>query len=461
MTPSSSGASPTAVTLSRRTFLAGAGATTLAGLVTPSLFPRYAFATPNQPGQGDVLVLIFLRGGADGLSIVPPYSDEAGYQQLRGSVAIPAPGSGQPAGASCLDLSGTHPHELGGHTFGFHPAMAGTPTTPEDPEAVGDGGLRAVWEQGHLAVVHAVGFDASSTSRSHFDAQDHWDRASGSPAVTSGWLARYLEKVMPAQGDIAGLAWGTNVQASLRSHPSVASVQSLAEVGLVGYADEARSLEALRELYPGTSPVPIVAQGATALDVVDRVDVADPFQYEPDAGLYPASALGSGLKQIAMMIRADVGLRVACIDMGAWDLHNGMGTSAAGAMRNQVLGLADAMHAFHQDLNGAFGEAAVIDEVTTVALSEFGRTINVNGNGGTDHGRGNAMYVMGNHVVPGLHGAYPGGPLVDGSLGDLEVGTDFRTVLTELLVKRLDLAPGDLGHVLPAFSSPGDLGVFQ
>ncbi|OWY63058.1 hypothetical protein B7486_55120, partial [cyanobacterium TDX16] len=416
MTSNPAGTSPTRVTLSRRTFLAGAGATALAGMATPSIFPRYAFATPNQPSQGDVLVLIFLRGGADGLSIVPPYTDEAGYQQLRGSVAIPAPDSGQPAGASCLDLSGTYPNVLGDHTFGFHPAMAGTPATPDDPEAVGEAGLRAVWEQGHLAVVHAVGFDASSTSRSHFDAQDHWDRASGSPAVTSGWLARYLEQVAPTPGDIAGLAWGTNVQASLRSHPSVASVRSLAETGLVGYADEDRSLQALHALYPGTShPVPVVAQGATALDVVDRIADADPFQHEPEAGLYPPTALGSGLRQIAMMIRADVGLRVACIDMGAWDLHNAMGTSAAGAMRNQVLGLADAMHAFHQDLEGAFGGAAILDEVTTVALSEFGRTINVNGNGGTDHGRGNAMYIMGNHVVPGLHGDYPSGPLQDGS----------------------------------------------
>jgi uncharacterized protein (DUF1501 family) len=449
---------PTPVTLTRRTFMVGAGAATLTGLAAPSLFPRYAFATPQDPGAGDVLVLVFLRGGADGLSMVVPFSDEEGYGTLRGSVAVPAPGVG-PAGAACLDLDGTHPHELGGHTFGFHPAMAGTPEDAEDPEAVGTGGLRAVWDAGHLAVVHAVGFDASSTSRSHFDAQDHWDRASGSPAVKTGWLARHLAAIDPPDGDIAGLAWGTNVQQSLVRHPSVASASSLAALGLDGFRDEGRATTALRGLYPEGSSDLTVAQGAATLGVLDVVAAADPLQHDPGPDRYPDSFLGSGLKQIAMMIRAGVGLRVACIDAGAWDLHNAMGTSGDGAMRNLVLGLSDAMHAFHQDLSGDFGQPAVLDEVTTVALSEFGRTINVNGNGGTDHGRGNAMYLMGNHVVPGLHGEYPSGPLSDGSLGDLEVGTDFRTVLTELLVKRL--GGTNLASVLPGYVHSGDLGVLQ
>jgi uncharacterized protein (DUF1501 family) len=454
MSPARAAVAPVPVTLTRRTFLAGAGAATLTGLAAPSLFPRYAFATPTDPGAGDVLVLVFLRGGADGLSMVVPFSDEAGYGSLRGPVAVPPPGTG-PAGAACLDLAGTHPHELGGHTFGFHPAMAGTPAAPEDPEAVGAGGLKAIWDAGHLAVVHAVGFDGSSTSRSHFDAQDHWDRASGSPAVRTGWLARHLAAIDPPEGDIAALAWGTNVQQSLVRHPSVASASSLAALGLDGFRDEGRATAALRGLYPAGSDDLILAQGAATLGVIDVVAQADPLQHDPGPGLYPSTALGSGLKQIAMMIRAGVGLRVACIDAGGWDLHNAMGTSGAGAMRSQVLGLADALHAFHQDLSSD----GAVDEVTTVALSEFGRTIGVNGNGGTDHGRGNALFLMGGHVVPGLHGDYPSGPLADGSLGDLEVGTDFRTVLTELLVKRL--GGTDLATVLPGYVHPGDLGVLE
>lgn len=447
----------TPVTLSRRTFLAGASATTLAGLVSPSLFPRYAFATPNDPGSGDVLVLVFLRGGADGLSIVAPVSDAEGYLTLRGSVAIPPPDAPGALDTKAIDLDGTHPHELGGHLFAFHPAMAGTPDPADGPAALGTGGLKAVWDEGHLAVVHAVGFDASSTTRSHFDAQDHWERASGSAEVTTGWLARYLERLGPPAEDIAGLAWGTNVQASLVRHPGVASVASLASVGLDGYDDRARALAALASLYVADSPDPVVAQGAGTLGVLDRIAQADPLQHDPGTGLYPASALGSGLKQIAMMIRADVGLRVACIDMGGWDLHNAMGTAGSGAMRNLVLGLSDALHAFHQDLSSD----GALDEVTTVALSEFGRTIVANGNGGTDHGRGNAMFVMGGHVVPGLHGDYPAGALQDGDFGDLQVGTDFRTVLAELLVQRLDLDPSDLDYVLAGFSHPGDLGVTQ
>jgi uncharacterized protein (DUF1501 family) len=454
MSPRPDASAPVRVALTRRTFLAGAGAATLTGLAAPSLFPRYAFATPEDPGSGDVLVLVFLRGGADGLSMVVPFSDEGGYANLRGPVAVPPPGVG-PAGAACLDLAGTHPHELGGHTFGFHPAMGGTPSVADDPEAVGAGGLKAVWDAGHLAVVHAAGFDSSSTSRSHFDAQDHWDRASGSPGVRTGWLARHLATLAPPDGDIAGLAWGTNVQQSLVRHPSVASATSLAALGLDGFRDEGRATAALRALYPTGSSDLTLAQGAATLGVLDVVAEADPLQYDPGPGLYPETALAGGLKQIAMVIRAGVGLRVACIDAGGWDLHNAMGTSGAGAMRNLVLGLSDALHAFHQDLSSD----GALSEVTTVALSEFGRTIGVNGNGGTDHGRGNALFLMGSNVVPGLHGDYPSGPLADGSLGDLEVGTDFRTVLTELLVKRL--GGSDLATVLPGYVHPGDLGVLQ
>lgn len=436
---------PERVELTRRTFLAGAGASAVAGLALPSIFPRYAFATPQDPGTGDVLVVVFLRGGADGLSMVVPHSDQAGYGQLRGPVAIPPPLAGDGSDGTCIDLSsGPHPHELGGHTFGFHPAMAGS---------AGDGGLKAVWDQGHLAVVHSVGFaDSSSTSRSHFDAQDHWERATGDPSQTTGWLARHLGNV--GGGTVDGLAWGPTTQESLRGHLSVASASSLAGLGIGGFTDAERAKLALGGMYPGGAGDPTVAQGRVALDVVQTFTDANPLQHELEDSPYPeGNPLAAGLEQIAMVIRADVGLRVACIDMGGWDLHNAMGTSTEGPMRDRVATFADAMHAFHADL----AADGTLDEVTVLALSEFGRTINANGSGGTDHGRGNALYLMGNHVVPGLHGDYPSGPLTDGPVGDLTVGTDFRAVLAELLVKRLDDA--NLGQVLPGYAHLGDVGV--
>lgn len=439
------------VELTRRTFLAGAGTAALAGFTLPSIFPRYAFAGPGDPGA-DVLVVVFLRGGADGLSMVVPYSDEEGYQHLRGgggnpdipSVAVAPPDPGDPA--SCLDISGTHPSTLGGHEFGFHPAMAGT-----------GGGLKAVWDAGHLAVVHATGmglYDPGNPSRSHFDAQDHWGRATNAPSVATGWLARHLGAADPDH--IPGLAWGINVQAALRGHPSVASAASIAGIGVTGYSDPEAVTTALEGLYPEGAADPLVAQGHGTLKVLELVDQADPLSYA-NGTTYPDSSLAAGLRQIAMMVRAPLGVRVACIDSGAWDLHGPMGGpgEADGAMRGLVLGLADALQAFHTDLvsDGSIGN------VTVMVVSEFGRTITVNASGGTDHGRGNAMFLMGGNVVPGLHGDYPSGPLEQSADGDLAVTTDMRTVITELLQKRMGGA--DLGTVLPGFSSPGDLGVFS
>lgn len=368
--PSSPMAPPS---VSRRKFIAGGGVATLATLVLPSLRPRYAFATPNDPGAGDGLVVVFLRGGADGLSIVPPFSD-SGYQTLRGSgtandVAIPAERC-RP-GHRAIDLGAT----VNGHSFGLHPALAGR---------------KGVHDAGHLAVVHAVGMPASeSATRSPFASEANWERGSADPAVHGGWLARHLQAA-GASDTLAAVAHDGSLPASLWGDHRAVAVPSIASFDVAGFWDVDPSRRALDLLCP----------------------TAD-----------PARGFGGGLRETAQLIRADVGLRVAVVEYNGWDFHDDMGPVAGGAMRAKAQGLSDALTAFHDDLGDLMGE------VTVVVMSEFGRTIDVNGSGAADHGRGGAMMIMSGHAVGGVHGDYPSG------------------------------RHGTTQEVFPGYTHPGDLGV--
>lgn len=437
----------TASPITRRTFLAGAGtAAALAGVAGPALLPRYAFATPNDPGRGDVLVVVFLRGAADGLSLVVPYTDTnpGGYYTFRGQgtgndISVPPPGSGP---GSALELGASS----GGHDFGLHPALGGTD---------GHGGLMGVWEAGDLAIVHAVGMPAGeSDSRSHFEAQDTWERGTADQAVTDGWLARYLAGD-PAEG-IPALARGSSIPFSLRGEPRAMAMTSIDAFGVQGFADVPRATTALEALHPGDSDDPARRVAAETLAAVALVEDEDPQQHAPDPDPYPTTGIGAGLgahlRETAMLVRADVGLRAACVDLGGWDMHDLLGRPTEGDLFEKATGLGDALGAFWSDL-GPLGE-----EVTVLVLSEFGRTLEVNGNGGTDHGRGSCCFVLGGAVQGGLYGDYPPGPLSHGPEGDLAVTTDVRTVLTEVLAARGDAA--DLGAVFPTYTHPGDLGLY-
>jgi uncharacterized protein (DUF1501 family) len=179
------------------------------------------------------------------------------------------------------------------------------------------------------------------------------------------------------------------------------------------------------------------------------------LQFDTNGALYPANGpgrwLGQGLREVACLLRSDVGLRIACVDLDGWDHHDAMGTPADGVTADFAGGLSDALAAFRQDLG------PLMNEVTVVTMSEFGRCIGVNGSGGTDHGRGSAMFVMGGAVNGGLYGNYPSGPLDDGPEGDLEVQNDFRRPLAEILTKRLGSSA--LGQVFPGYAHAGDLGL--
>lgn len=445
MTAPTSGARrhPPARRLSRRRFLAGAGATAAGAVALPALSPRLAFATPEDPAAGDTLVAIFLRGGADGLSLVPPFSDTTGYQALRGAgtsndVAVPPPNPADVAN-SAIDLGVV----TSGHHFGLHPAATG---------------LKSIWDAGHLAIVHAAGLPATeSDTRSHFDAETYWERASADVGVETGWLGRHLATSGPSSG-VPGIGYDTGgVPMSLRGEPRAMGMSSIEGFHVEGFSDSERSQAALGALYPDATGDTLIQQGHDTLAAVDQVVAADPAQYDENAALYPttrpARELAQGLREVAQLIRAGIGLRVACLDLPGWDLHDDMGpvSSAQGTQRLLTQALSDSLWAFHQDLG------PLMDEVTVVTMTEFGRTIACNGSGGTDHGRGTAVLVVSGNASPGIHGDYPAGPLTDGPEDDLVVANDFRAVMAEVLTKRLGNPHVD--QVFPGYTHTGDLGV--
>lgn len=414
----------TTSTLSRRRFL---GTTVGAGLVGVSAgtTTRLAFGDPNDPSTGDVVVSIFLRGGADGLSLIPAYGDPD-YARLRPTIAVPRPG--QTNGA--LDLNGY---------FGMHPAMRNL--------------YQTVWGNGHLAVVHAVGLPSSeSDTRSHFEAQDYWERSSVDISLRSGWLGRYLG-ASGATSVVSGVGIRSALPVSLQGFSGTLAVYSLNGFRLDGFpsGDMASVGTQLNAMYAATGG-PLGAAARSALSATALVSSAGAFQ--PQNGVvYPNTGAGRDLKAVAQLIRANIGLRAACVDVGGWDMHENIGTPASGQMADRARGLADALTAFYNDLGTG------MNEVTVLTMSEFGRTVKENGSGGLDHGRGSCMLVMGGRVNGGVYTSWPtlGAGLDDDR--DLDVTTDFRTVLAEVVQKRLN--PAGLGSVFPGFSPPAFLGLAQ
>lgn len=406
--------------LTRRGFLGALGAATL-----PHWFPRMAFAAPSRISvQRDTLVCIFLRGGADGVNVVVPHGDDF-YYRNRPSIAIRQPGGG--AGRA-VNLDGF---------FGLHPALAP---------------LKEIWDDGALAAVHAVG--SPFNNHSHFDAMDGMERGTpGERRILTGWLGRHLASVDPTNDSpFRAIGFGDLVQASLRGPVPATALASIADFHLQGFEDQLSRFQAtLASLYSGTGYLDIQAQ--QTFGALERLAAVDPTQYEPANGAeYPDSDFGSGLKQIGQILKADLGLEVACVDVGGWDTHEGEG-GANGEMADRMADLAAGLHAFYTDLHDRMGR------ITVVTMTEFGRRIEENASGGTDHGNASFMFLMGGGVNGRkVYGHWPGlAPEQLSDPGDLAVTTDFRMVLGEVLERRL--GNPQVATVFPGYAGAGYLGV--
>ncbi|MDZ4764468.1 MAG: DUF1501 domain-containing protein [Chloroflexota bacterium] len=409
---------------SRRGFLSGAaklGVIGAAKSLFPSWMPRLAFRQDAQTaGRGDVLVAIFLRGGIDGLSAIVPFGEGANYYDRRPTLAVPEPGSGDRA---ALDLDGF---------FGLHPSLAP---------------LHDIYTANDLLVVHATG--SIDPSRSHFDAMQFMEYGTpGSKTSGTGWIGRHLES-LANQNDspFRAVGMGAMVPNSLRGSVVPLALKSIADFHLRGREDELRRAQAtLGQMYGVQAPADLLGSQAKAVfDTVDMLGTLNASGYTPNNGaVYPEDehGFGMGLRQIAQLIKADVGLEVACVDVGGWDTHENQGT-LDGQFASLLDTLGRGLAAFYADMG------AGMRNVSLVTMSEFGRTVDENASSGTDHGHGNFMLVMGGGAAGGQ--VYSQWPTLDemalDESGDLTITTDYRDVLSEIIQHRLHNPA--LGDVFP------------
>ncbi|MEM9950317.1 MAG: DUF1501 domain-containing protein [Chloroflexota bacterium] len=396
-------------TLTRRNFLKGAtmfGAAMLAREVIPSWMPRLAFAQDGV--QGDVIVCVFLRGGADALNIIAPFGDED-YYLARPTLALAQPD--RQVASATLDLDGF---------FGLNPDMVA---------------IHELLTSGRMTAIHAVG--APHVSRSHFAAMDLIERGTdGEGGANTGWLGRYLAETARGQeSPLRAIGWGDSLQTSLRGYLSATALKSITDYHLA--SEEPLAMQAsLAALYQEDNALDQSAINTiNALDLVSQVDVD---AYIPAHGAsYSETEFGRGLKQTAALIKADAGLEVACVDMGGYDTHVTQGAIASqgiGAFPVLVTELANNLRAFHDDL------LDYENKVTVVVMSEFGRRVQENGAGGTDHGHGGVMFVMSPELAQtSVIGDYPGINPNFLDNGDLAITTDYRDVLSEILLRRTHL----------------------
>ncbi|HTX75237.1 MAG TPA: DUF1501 domain-containing protein [Terracidiphilus sp.] len=402
--------------MNRRFFL-HRGALALAGTTAiPQFLVRSVLAqTASAPSRR--LVVIFQRGAADGLNIVVPWREKA-YYSMRPSIAIPQ--------QQVIDLDGF---------FGLHPSLAS---------------FKPLYDAGHLAIVHAAG--SPDMSRSHFDAQDYME--SGTPGVKStedGWLNRALQAedlrhrcagTCEQHTAFRALALGPDVPLTLAGKvPAIAlnNVNSFSVGGRGPAPSPAAS--AFEAMYGATGDQIFHATGDEAFDAVKMLKAANPAQYQPRAE-YPNGEFGNAMKQIAQLLKANLGVEAAFTDVAGWDTHVNQG-GVNGQLANRLKDFSDSIAAFWRDM----GDEA--ENVTLVTMSEFGRTAHENGNGGTDHGHANAMFVLGADVKGGkVHGKWPGLDKEQLNQGrDLALTTDYRAVLGELVTKTL--GAGNLEMVFP------------
>ncbi|MEW6732727.1 MAG: DUF1501 domain-containing protein [Acidobacteriota bacterium] len=407
--------------LTRRFFLKS-GALAIAGIGTglcvPSFLKRTALAASEQTKSTKTLIVLFQRGAADGLNIVVPFG-EAAYYSVRPQLSIAKPKTSDEQ--SAIDLDGF---------FGLHPALKP---------------FKSLYDARQLAIVHAAG--SPDSTRSHFDAQDYME--TGTPGIKStadGWLNRYLQgKKIVQASPLRAVAMGNKQPRALAGDNPSITLANLGAFDVRGGGGQASSV--FESMYGKSDDKRLHPTGNEAFEAMRIIKRLRANGYTPANGAdYPRGQFGASLRQIAQLIKADVGLEVAFADMGGWDTHTTQG-AAQGRLAFLLREFSSSISAFTQDLGDR------MNDVVIITLSEFGRTVQQNGNLGTDHGHATCMFVLGGKVRGGkVYGRWPGlerEQLYEGR--DLALTTDFRSVCTEVLMKHFGIS--DSKRIFPGFQA--------
>jgi uncharacterized protein (DUF1501 family) len=398
--------------IDRRYFLKSSGVALASfGLMgyAPDFLRQFAQAeTVTKGGKNKILIAIFQRGAVDGLNMVVPFG-ESEYYNVRRSLAIPKAG----ARGGALNLDGF---------FGLHPALKP---------------LEKFYQSKQLAVIHSVG--SPENTRSHFDAQDYME--SGTPGVKStkdGWLNRHLQATIGKEDSpFRAVAMSQQVPRTLIGRAPTIAMTGLADFSIRAGVYTSGLKNGFEGIYEQNAKDTLNETGKETFEAVNYLKQANPAQFKPENGAaYPATPLGSSLRQIAQLIKAGVGLEVAFAETGGWDTHANQAqpqNPSQGQLANLLRDFGAAIAALAMDLGKR------MDDVVIVTMSEFGRRVRQNGTGGTDHGHGNAMFVLGNAVKGGkVYADWKGlknDQLFEGM--DLAVTTDYRDILAEIAQKHL------------------------
>jgi uncharacterized protein (DUF1501 family) len=415
------------VDISRRLFIRNGVATVTVGLTAPSFLTAIAQA---QGGGTRNLVVVYLGGGNDALNTLISYQDGS-YYNRRPTIAIPA--------GQVLQV-GT---DASGKALGLHPRL---------------GGLLNIYNEGRLALVQRTGYQNSS--RSHFEAGDIYGTANPQSTTGSGWLGRYLD-TLPRPLD-ALTAWNTTAETPRALLSGISGVPAIPNSSTYTFASPNRGVAAQQERAAAQAMASNPASGRPhlafvnsaslgAIETLDRVALAT--AYTPTIA-YPNNGFGQALRTVAGAMVRGIGTKVFWLSTGGYDTHSGQG-GAGGAYGNLMGTLGDGLAAFYGDVRNQ----GLLGSTTVIVFSEFGRRISENGSGGTDHGAGGLMMVLGGAVRGGLHGTAaslaPGNPTLENNSGDVHFETDFRSVYARLLdnwlgVSSVSILGGDFTAGAPA-----------
>ena len=384
----------------RRIFLRDGGLAVLGLSMVPGFVLRAVTAARPRLGRKKILVTVFQRGGVDGLNVVVPFGEKA-YYDYRPSIAVPAPTVER---ASALDLDGF---------FGLHPSLQ--PLLP-------------LYKSGELAVVHAAG--SPHSTRSHFEAQDYMESAvPGVKSARDGWLNRYLhESQHPEATAFRGIAMGPVLPRTLKGQEP-----ALAVGGMLAAGEELSETETVyATMYSRETDSLLSGTSREMFEAIKQLKSLGEQPALPAGVRYPNGPFGRGLRDLARLIKADLGVEVAFLDVGGWDTHAGQG-AVEGVLPQRLGQYAQAIAAFRRDLGDRMADVVIL------TMSEFGRTARENGNAGTDHGKANVMFVLGAGVKGGrVYGEWPGlAREVLNEDRDLAMTTDFRDVFAEVLVSHM------------------------